>query len=110
MEGIESFSPSLRFFIELTNIQTGVWLQYITILVLNIIVYKLGFAKRLPVLKNIVIYTCLIIGCFVMLFFSYRLPIVEGLTVAALILITYKIRLKQSKKIEASANSSEGKL
>jgi hypothetical protein len=111
MEGIEAtFSPSFRFFIELTDVKTGVWLQFISILLLNIIVYKLGFAKKLPFLKNVVIYTSLFIGCFVLLFLSYRLPIVEGLMVAASILIIYKIRLRQSKKLEASSNSSEGKL
>jgi hypothetical protein len=94
----QGFSPSLRFFIQLTNVHTAVWLQYFFILILSALVYKLGFAKKLPLLKNIVIYAFLAIGCFVMLFFSYALPIAEGLAVAALILIVYKIRLYQSKK------------
>lgn len=66
---MEGFSPSLRFFIELTDVKTAVWLQYVYIVILAAIVYKLGFAKKLPLLKNIVIYTCLLIGCFVMLIF-----------------------------------------
>ncbi|MEH7356217.1 YlaH-like family protein [Neobacillus drentensis] len=98
---MEGFSPSLRFFIELTNTQTAVWLQYIFIVILSTIVYKLGFAKKLPLLKNIVIYGCLMIGCLVMLIFSYALPIAEALAVAALLLIIYKIRLHQLKKHEA---------
>jgi hypothetical protein len=36
-----------------------------------------------------------------MLIFSYGLPIAEGLSVAALFLIIYKIRLHQSKKHQA---------
>jgi hypothetical protein len=101
---LESFSPSLRFFIELTNnIKTGVLLQYILIVILTVIVYRLGFAKKLPLLKNIVIYVCLLIGCLIMLFFSYALPIAEGLSVAAIILILYKIRLRQSKKQQTEA-------
>ncbi|MCM3726095.1 YlaH-like family protein [Neobacillus cucumis] len=99
MEELRSFSPSLRFFIELTNdIKTGVLLQYIFIVVLSIIVYRLGFAKKLPLGKNIVIYFSLCVGCVLMLFFSYALPIAEGLGVAALLLIIYKIRLHQTKK------------
>ncbi|MFP5111131.1 YlaH-like family protein [Bacillaceae bacterium C204] len=100
---MEGFSPSLRFFIELTDVKTAVWLQYVYIVILAAIVYKLGFAKKLPLLKNIVIYVCLLIGCFVMLIFSYALPIAEGLAGAAVLLIIYKIRLHQTKKHQAEA-------
>jgi hypothetical protein len=99
VEDLKSFSPSLRFFIELTNdIHTGVILQYIFIVILCVIVYRLGFAKKLPLGKNIVIYFSLCVGCVIMLFFSYALPIAEGLGVAALLLVIYKIRLHQTKK------------
>jgi uncharacterized membrane protein YcaP (DUF421 family) len=100
---MEGFSPSLRFFIELTDVKTAVWLQYVYIVILAAIVYKLGFAKKLPLLKNILIYVCLLIGCFVMLIFSYALPIAEGLAGAAVLLIIYKIRLHQTKKHQAEA-------
>jgi hypothetical protein len=100
---MEGFSPSLRFFIELTDVKTAVWLQYLYIVILSAIVYKLGFAKKLPLLKNIVIYLCLFIGCFIMLILSYALPIAEGLAGAALLLILYKIRLHQSKKQQTEA-------
>ncbi|HLO11384.1 MULTISPECIES: YlaH-like family protein [Bacillaceae] len=104
MEDLKSFSPSLRFFIELTNdVETGVLLQYVFIVILSVIVYRLGFAKKLPLLKNIVIYISLCVGCVFMLFFSYALPIAEGLGAAALLLIIYKIRLHQSKKHQAEA-------
>jgi hypothetical protein len=100
---MEGLSPSLRFFIELTDVKTAVWLQYFYIVILSAIVYKLGFAKKLPLLKNIVIFICLLIGCFLLLFFSYALPIAEGLAGAALLLIIYKIRLHQTKKHQAEA-------
>jgi hypothetical protein len=100
---MEGLSPSLRFFIELTDVKTAVWLQYFYIVILSAIVYKLGFAKKLPLLKNIVIFICLLIGCFLMLFFSYALPIAEGLAGAALLLVIYKIRLHQTKKHQAEA-------
>lgn len=98
MEGLQGFSPSLRFFIELTNVKTGTWLQFITLILLTVIVYKLGFAKKLSFLKNVVIYSCLILGCFVLLILSYALPVVEGLAVAAILLLIYKIRLHQERK------------
>ncbi|PLS06584.1 hypothetical protein CVD27_07645 [Neobacillus cucumis] len=94
---------------QLTNdIQTGVILQYIFIVILSVIVYRLGFAKKLPLGKNIVIYFSLCIGCILMLFFSYALPIAEGLGVAALLLIIYKIRLHQSKR-QVNSEVSGGK-
>jgi hypothetical protein len=108
VEELRSFSPSLRFFIELTNdIQTGVILQYIFIVILSVIVYRLGFAKKLPLGKNIVIYFSLCIGCLMLLFFSYALPIAEGLGVAAVLLIIYKFRLHQSKK-QANSEAAGG--
>lgn len=80
--------------------QTGANVLYLVILGLSIVVFKLGFAKKLPLLKAIVIYLFLILGCTVLTFLGAFLPVAEGLIVAALILIIYKIRLHQSKKAE----------
>ncbi|HYK71879.1 MAG TPA: YlaH-like family protein [Pseudoneobacillus sp.] len=105
-------SQRLSFFAALFRVdehpETGMWLLYFTTIVLSIIVYKLGFAKKLPIGQSIIIYIFLILGCTVLTFLGVFLPVAEGLVVAALILIIYKIRLKQSKKTEAEANSSEG--
>lgn len=107
-------SGRLSFFAALFRVDeqpvTGMWLLYITTIVLSIIVFKLGFAKKLPLAKTIIIYIFLILGCTILTFLGVFLPVAEGLVVASIILIIYKIRLKQQKKIEASVNSSEGKL
>jgi hypothetical protein len=104
VDELKAFSPSLRFFIELSGgIKSGVILQYFFIVILAVIVYRLGFAKKLPLLKNIIIYSCLAIGCLLLLVFSYGLPIAEGLAVAAIVLIIYKIRLRQTNKQETEA-------
>ncbi|NRD78732.1 hypothetical protein HPT25_15325 [Bacillus sp. BRMEA1] len=81
----------------------GVMFQYIFIVILSVIVYRLGFAKKLPLMKNVIIYTCLVLGCLLLLLFSYGLPIAEGLLVAAIVLIIYKFRLHQSKKQQTEA-------
>ncbi len=95
----------LSFFAALYQVnkqpEVGMWLLYLTIVALSIIVYKLGFARKLPLVKSFVIYAFLILGCTVLTFFGVFLPIAEGLLVAALILIIYKIRLRQSKKQQA---------
>lgn len=91
-----SFFPSLYRVVD--NPEVGMWMLYLTIFGLSIIVYKLGFAKKLPILKSFIIYLFLGLGCTVLTFLGIFLPIAEGLVVAALILIIYKIRLYQSMK------------
>ncbi|RDI47604.1 YlaH-like family protein [Falsibacillus pallidus] len=88
------------------NPELGMWLLYITFIALSILVYKLGFALKLPVLKSVVIYIFLILGCTLLTFLGIFLPVGEGLVVAALILIIYKIRLHNQKKMEAEQSNS----
>lgn len=95
--GEDSSSMALLLGIENDPVRAFL-LLYLIITVLSIIVFKLGFAKKLPPLKSVLIYLFLIIGCMPLTFFGIGLPVAEGLIVAALILIIYKVRLYQSKK------------
>ena len=70
----------------------------LVIYALSAIVFKLGFAKALPLWQNMVIYMMLFLGCIMLTFFAFFLPIVEGLLVAALILIVYKSRMWREKR------------
>ena len=79
------------------NPDLGMWLLYITIIALSVLVYKLGFAKKLPILKSALIYLFLIVGCTVLTFLAIFLPVTEGLIIAALILIIYKVRLRREQ-------------
>ncbi|MBT2756160.1 YlaH-like family protein [Mesobacillus foraminis] len=101
-------SERLTFFAALykvhENPDAGMWMLYLTIIMLCVIVYKLGFAKKLPLGKSILIYLFLILGCTILTFLGVFLPIAEGLVVAALILIIYKIRLRQHKRQEMDAS------
>ncbi|MCM3587044.1 YlaH-like family protein [Mesobacillus maritimus] len=101
-------SQRLTFFAALfkvdQNPDLGMWMLYLTILLLSILVYKLGFAKKLPIGKAIIIYLFLGFGCTFLTFLGIFLPIAEGLVVAALILIIYKLRLRLHKKQEMDVN------
>jgi hypothetical protein len=101
----QTVHDSLSFFAALYQVdqhpKLGMWLFYLTIVALTILVYKLGFAKKLPIFKSCVIYAFLLLGCTLLTFLGIFLPIGEGLVVAALILIIYKIRLHNQKKSEA---------
>ncbi|MCP3026254.1 YlaH-like family protein [Halobacillus sp. A5] len=73
------------------------WLYLVTA-ALAIITFKLGFARKLPVLKNIVVYSVLIIGTFLLtLILGLNLPVAESLLVAALILGIYRLRLHKER-------------
>ena len=73
---------------------------------LSAIVFKLGFAKNdLKLIQNVIIYLFLFIGCIVLTFLALFLPMIEGLIVAALILIIYKTRLWREKREEKRAAS-----
>ena len=74
------------------------YVLFILIFLLSVLVYKLGFAKKLRFGQNVVIYVFLLLGCLMLTFLAFFLPVVEALIVAALILIIYKIRLRLEKK------------
>ena len=79
------------------------YVVFILVFILSAIVFKLGFARELPLLKNIIIYTFLFLGCIMLTFFAFFLPMIEGLMVAALILIVYKSRMWREKREEKKA-------
>ncbi|MFX3624334.1 MAG: YlaH-like family protein [Ectobacillus sp.] len=95
----------MTFFARLYNVaenpEEGMWFLYATVIVLSILVYNLGFARKLPLLQNAVVYISLVLGCTVLTFFAVFLPVAEGLVVAAIVLGIYKIRLYQAKKQQA---------
>ena len=62
------------------------------VFLMSALVFKLGFARKLKLVQTILIYTFLFIGCLILTFLAFFLPIVEGLIVAALILIIYRVR------------------
>ncbi|MGM9923311.1 MAG: YlaH-like family protein [Bacillus sp. (in: firmicutes)] len=87
------------------NPETGVPYLYITVLVLCALVYHLGFAKKLTILQNIIIYVCLILGCTILTLFALFLPMAEVLTVTALFLAIYRFRLHLHRKAQ---NTGQG--
>lgn len=94
----------LWFFGRLFNIhenpEVGMWFLYFTIVLLSVIVYKLGFARKLSLLKNIIVYAFLVFGCTLLTALAIFLPIAESLTIAAIILVIYKIRRRTAREEE----------
>lgn len=73
---------------------------YVLNLILIIIAYKLGFARKLPLMKSVFVYLLLAIGTVVIAIFSgiAELPTVESLAIIVLVLGIYRFRLHQERK------------
>ena len=73
---------------------------YVAIVILGIIVFNLGFARELPVLKKVVVYITLMIGCFVLwiMEFAFGAPIIVVLMISAAFLGVYRFRLHLHRK------------
>ncbi|MCH7320795.1 YlaH-like family protein [Solibacillus sp. MA9] len=85
----------------LPSFEIAGYVTFVLVFLLSALVYKLGFAKKLSIGKNILIYTFLFVGCIVLTFLALYLPMIEGLIISALILIVYKSRLWREKRGEA---------
>ena len=105
-ESIIDMSGITRYIYEnMPSYEVAGYVVFILVFILSAIVYKLGFARELPLLKNIIIYTFLFLGCIMLTFFAFFLPMIEGLIVAALILIVYKSRMWREKREEKKATA-----
>ncbi|CAG7620352.1 YlaH-like family protein [Paenibacillus allorhizosphaerae] len=70
------------------------WITFVLIFILITYVYNKVFrTRKLPVLKNAVIYLLLAFGSLMLLFFQIAgLPIVPSLTVAVVLMLMVRIR------------------
>lgn len=102
-EAIAAMSPIARMIYELTSSSATGILLFVVVFILSAIVFKLGFARKIKLWQNIIVYSFLFIGCIVLTFFAIYLPIVEGLLVAALILIVYRLRRLNEHKNDSVA-------
>ncbi|SDJ75129.1 YlaH-like protein [Sediminibacillus albus] len=80
------------------NLLLGFFLLYLTIAILLACSYKLGFARKLPLLKSLVVYIFLFIGAFIITLLGLKLPMAECLVIIVLILAIYRFRLAQDRK------------
>ncbi|WP_048602611.1 YlaH-like family protein [Rubeoparvulum massiliense] len=69
---------------------------FLIIVFLSAMMYHLGFAKRLPILKTLIIYLLLIVGCIPLIMLrALGLPIISALSVGVAILLVYRIVRKR---------------
>ena len=94
-----SFSYVLDFVLANYGVDNIFWIMYVINLVLSAIAYKLGFARKLPLGKNIFVYVMLIIGNYITTIFSImKLPMTESVILIVIVLAIYRIRLHFQRK------------
>jgi hypothetical protein len=77
------------------------WPAYFIILILVGIIFKTIFAKSLPLLKSIVVYIFMAIGCLLItLFHIMQFPMILALFFTVILIVVTKIRLQYSKSKE----------
>ncbi len=92
---------------ELALLIKGFFYLYITVVVLAILAYKFGFAKKLSPLKSFIIYVLLIIGTFFLtLIFGLNLPLAESLFIIAIVMGVYRLRLHHERKQQFNSEES----
>ncbi|AIC94960.1 MULTISPECIES: YlaH-like family protein [Shouchella] len=86
------------------------FVAFIATTLLTVLVFNLGFARKLPVLKMIVVYVMLIIGSFGLWFleFVFGAPIMAVLAISALVLGIYRFRLFMHRKEKARSEENGG--
>src|SRR5699024_12202387 len=78
---------------------------YVVNLILAAIAYKLGFARELPIWKNVLVYIMLAIGNIIITLFSLvKFPITAVLIIITAVLSIYRFRLNRERKIAKTKN------
>lgn len=97
--GFDRFTPILEYLVFSDFKPYTFWIMYGIILILSVIAYKLGFARKLPLLKSIFVYILLTLGTFITATLSIlRFPIAESLIVIVIVLAIYRFRLHLQRK------------
>ncbi|MFB5660725.1 YlaH-like family protein [Alteribacillus sp. HJP-4] len=86
---------------------TGMFLLYAAVVIMCVVVFNLGFARKLPLLKNVIVYTALLIGAIPLTIFAVGMAVVESLIAAGIVLLIYKVRLRKHKREQREADQQE---
>ncbi|WP_405102464.1 YlaH-like family protein [Oceanobacillus sp. FSL H7-0719] len=94
-----SFSVILDFIISNYGMENVFLKMYLINLILSAVAYKLGFARKLSIGKNIFVYLMLAVGTYITTIFSIMmLPMTESLIIIVLVLAIYRARLHFQRK------------
>lgn len=94
-----TFSFILDYVVTNYGVENVFWIMYVINLILSAIAYKLGFARKLSIGKNIFVYLMLAVGTYITTIFSIMmLPMTESLIIIVIVLAIYRTRLHLQRK------------
>lgn len=96
---------SMPWLLQATNEQPWIgFAAFVVTTLLAVLVFNLGFAQKLPILKTIIVYVMLVIGSFGLWFleFLFGAPIMAILLISAVVLGIYRFRLHLHRKQNVS--------
>lgn len=98
-----NFSLFYDFIVENYGTENTFNIFYVLNLIFGVIAYKLGFARKLSILKNVIVYIMLAIGTFILTLFSSigGYPITESLIIISAVMGIYRYRLHKERKARA---------
>lgn len=77
----------------------GFYGVYAVVLVLTAIIYQTAFARKLPLLKQLIVYLVLALGCFLLVIFHYMgLPIIPALSCTVVLIAATRARLSYLRR------------
>lgn len=89
----------LEYYINNFNTDHAFYVFYVVNFILSVIAYKLGFARKLPLLKSMIVYVLLFIGTFITTVFAIMgMPIVESLLIISFVMGVYRLRMYMERK------------
>lgn len=84
------------------------WGVYLIILGLTAVVYQTTFATALPLVKNIIVYVFLALGCYLLLIFHIlQFPIIPSLLITIILIVVTKLRLSYSSRNNNATKSDQ---
>lgn len=100
-----SFSIVLDYIVANYGVQNIFWKMYIINLVLSAIAYKLGFARKLSLWKNVFVYFMLFLGNYLTTIFSImKTPMTESLVIIVIVLTIYRTRMYMQRKAKNASS------
>lgn len=75
------------------------WTAYLLILIMTGVIYKVAFARKIPLLKTVLVYVVLAIGCyFFTIMHIFRFPVMPALAITLVIIVLARIRMAISNR------------
>lgn len=75
------------------------WITYVIILIMTAIIFKVAFARRLPILKTMIIYIVLAAGCYLFtIMHIFRFPVMPALAITLVLIVVARVRMALSDR------------